>query len=47
MSNTNDVWVIEKDQVMVEGEVITFSVQFIGATTVSGPETKCYKNGAE
>jgi hypothetical protein len=32
---------------MVEGEVITFSVQFIGATTVSSPQTKCYKNGSE
>lgn len=43
----NDVWVIERDQVMVEGETLTFSVQFIGATTVVSPETKCYKNGAE
>jgi len=45
--NNHDIWVIERDQVMVEGEAVTFSVQFIGATTVSGPETKCYKNGAE
>jgi len=47
VSNTNDIWVIERDQVMVEGESITFSVQFIGATTVSSPDTKCYKNGSD
>ena len=43
----SDIWVIEKDQVMVEGEALTFSVQFIGAATVSSPETKCYRNGAD
>ena len=42
---TDDIWVVEKDQVMVEGESITFSVDFAGATTVSSPDTKCYKNG--
>jgi len=42
-----DVWVVEKDQVMVEGEAITFSVNFIGATTISSPDTKCYKNGSD
>ena len=43
----NDVWVVEKDQVMVEGEAITFSVNFVGATTVASPDTKCYKNGSD
>jgi hypothetical protein len=41
-----DIWVIEKDQVMVEGEALTFSVQFLGASMVSNPETRCYKNWA-
>ena len=31
------IWVVEKDQVMVEGEGITFSVDFIGAATVASP----------
>ena len=44
---TDDVWVIEKDQTMVEEEALTFSVQFLGATTVASPETKCYKNGSD
>jgi hypothetical protein len=43
----SDIWVIEKDQGMVEGETLMFSVQFIGATTVKSPETKCYRNGAD
>jgi len=41
------LWVVEKDQVMVEGEAITFSVDFIGATTVASPDTKCYLNGED
>lgn len=32
---------------MVEGEELTFSVQFLGATMVASPETKCYKNGSD
>ncbi|MBN2045437.1 MAG: hypothetical protein JW757_10490 [Anaerolineales bacterium] len=44
---SDDIWVVEKDQVMVEGEALTFSVQFIGATTVASPDTKCYKNGTD
>jgi len=43
----NDIWVVEKDQVMVEGEAITFSVNFVGATTISSPDTRCYKNGSD
>ena len=43
----NDIWVVERDQVMVEGEAITFSVHFVGATTISSPDTKCYKNGSD
>jgi len=42
-----DIWVIENDQVMVEGEAITFSVNFVGATVVSSPDTRCYKNGSD
>lgn len=41
----NDIWVVERDQVMIEGEALTFSVTFVGATTVSGPSSKVYKNG--
>ena len=44
---TDDIWVIEKDQTMVEGEALTFSVQFLGATTLASPETKCYRNGSD
>ena len=44
---SDDIWVIEKDQTMIEGEALTFSVQFLGATTVANPETKCYRNGAD
>jgi len=44
---TDSTWVVEKDQVMVEGEELTFSVQFLGATTVTSPETKCYRNGSD
>jgi hypothetical protein len=43
----SDHWVVEREQIMVEGEAIAFSVKFIGATVVSSPETKCYKNGAD
>lgn len=43
----NDIWVVERDQVMVEGEAIAFSVEFIGATSVSSPSSKVYKNGAD
>lgn len=42
-----DIWVVEKDQVMVEGEAITFSVDFIGATTVTSPSSAVYKNGSD
>lgn len=43
----NDVWVVEKDQVMVEEEAIAFTVKFLGASVITGPETKCYKGGTE
>ena len=42
-----DIWVVEKDQVMIEGEAITFSVDFMGATAVTSPSSKVYKNGAD
>jgi hypothetical protein len=32
---------------MVEGEAIAFSVDFLGATTVTSPTSKVYKNGAD
>ena len=43
----DDSWVVEKDQVMVEGEALTWSVDFIGATAVSSPSSKVYKNGSD
>lgn len=43
----DDIWVVEKDQVMIEGEAIAFSVDFIGATTVTSPTSTVYKNGVD
>jgi len=43
----SEIWVVEKDQTMIEGEAITFSVDFIGASVVASPSSKVYKNGAD
>lgn len=43
----SEIWVVEKDQTMIEGEAITFSVDFIGASVVTSPSSKVYKNGAD
>jgi hypothetical protein len=44
---SDEIWVIEKDQVMVEGEAISYSIDFIGAATVGSPSSKVYKNGSD
>jgi hypothetical protein len=41
------IWLIEREQVMLEGEAITFSVTFLGATTVASPTSTVYKNGSD
>ncbi|MCB2178543.1 hypothetical protein KQH61_03920 [bacterium] len=43
----SEIWVVEKDQTMIEGEALTFSVDFIGASVVTSPTSKIYKNGAD
>lgn len=44
---SNDIWVVEREQTMIEGEAIGFSVNFMGATTVSDPGSAVYKNGTD
>lgn len=41
------IWVVEREQAMLEGEAIAFSVTFIGATTVASPSSTVYKNGTD
>ncbi|MEJ2759845.1 MAG: hypothetical protein P8046_15315 [Anaerolineales bacterium] len=43
----SEIWVVEKDQTMIEGESITFSVDFINASVVASPASKVYKNEAD
>lgn len=45
MSLQNDIWVIERDQVMMEGEKITWAIRYIDADAISVPSSKVYKNG--
>jgi len=44
---SDDIWVVEREQEMVEGEAITYSVKFLGATVVAAPASKVYKNGVD
>ena len=44
---SDDIWVVEREQVMIEGEALAFSVAFVGTTTVSDPSSTVFKNGAD
>jgi hypothetical protein len=41
------VWAIESPVTMVEGESRTFTVQFLGASSVSSPSVKAYHNKSD
>jgi hypothetical protein len=40
-------WLIESPVTMVEGEVIAFSVDWLGASKVEDPDAVVYKNGQD
>ena len=41
------VWLIESPVSMVAGEQIAYSVDWLGATSVSAPQAGVYRNGAD
>ncbi|MCB2179446.1 hypothetical protein KQH61_05945 [bacterium] len=41
----SDIWVLERNQVAIEGAAPAYSLEFIGASVVSGPVSKVYRNG--
>lgn len=43
----NENWLIESPVTMVEGEAITFSVDWLGAAKVEDPQVTIYKNGQD
>lgn len=43
----NEIWLIESPVVMVEGEVISYSVDWLGASKVENPSVMVYKNGQD
>lgn len=43
----NQVWVIESPLVMVEGEVIAFSLDWLGANVVQQPGAAVFRNGQD
>ncbi len=43
----NENWLIESPVTMVEGEAITFSVDWLGAAMVEAPQVTVYKNGQD
>jgi hypothetical protein len=43
----SDIWLIESPVSMVEGEVIAFSVDWLGASKVESPSAAVYKDGAD
>ena len=43
----NEIWLIESPVVMVEGEVIAYSVDWLGASKVESPSVTVYKNGQD
>lgn len=47
MANEKEVWLIESPVTMVEGEVIAYSVDWLGASKVENPSVTVYKNGAD
>ena len=44
---SSDLWLIESPVVMVEGESIAYSVDWLGASKVESPDVKVYKDGQE
>ena len=42
-----EIWLIESPVVMVEGEVIAYSVDWLGASKVENPSVNVYKNGQD
>lgn len=44
---TDEIWTVQREVAMLEGEAIAFSVAFVGATNVSSPASTVYKNGAD
>jgi hypothetical protein len=47
MVDTKEIWLIESPVTMVEGEVIAYSVDWLGANKVENPNIKVYKNGSD
>ncbi|MBT3239369.1 MAG: hypothetical protein HON98_02575 [Chloroflexi bacterium] len=43
----NGIWLIESPVQMVEGEVIAYSVDWLGASKVETPDVIVYKNGQD
>ncbi len=43
----SNLWLNESPMTMIEGETVTFSVTWLGATDVSSPGATVYKNGAD
>jgi hypothetical protein len=44
---TNKIWLVESPVRMIEGEEITFSVEWSGAANVETPSSKVFKNGVD
>jgi hypothetical protein len=47
MTKEKEIWLIESPVTMVEGEVIAYSVDWLGANKVENPGVTVYKNGAD
>jgi hypothetical protein len=47
MVDTKEIWLIESPVVMVEGEVIAYSVDWLGANKVESPSITVYRNGSD
>ena len=43
----NENWLIESPVTMVEGEAITFSVDWLGAAKIENPQVTIFKNGQD
>lgn len=46
MSKDNEIWLIESPVTMVAGEVIAYSVDWLGASKVESPSVTVFRNGA-
>ena len=47
MAKEKEIWLIESPVTMTEGEVIAYSVDWLGASTVSSPSVTVYRNGSD